>query len=546
MRSNYKKLGSYIQQLSIKNKDLEVSNLLGVSITKEFIPSIANIVGTDMSKYKIVQKGQFAYGPVTSRNGDKISVALLEDENAIVSTSYTVFEIIDENELLPEYLMMWFRREEFDRYARYMSHGSTREVFGWDEMCDVELPIPSIDKQREIVAEYYAITNRIKLNEQLNQRLEETAQAIYKEWFVDFEFPCLPENYKFSGADKPNDFNSIMTYKRVGGLPVPSDKSWFVYVLLCQPSSNDEEENYTFYKGITNDLYRRFYEHYKGVGAKYTKVHKPIKVIHWEEFDSQEEAAKREKELKSGYGRTWLQRQWTKYNSGLSALECKIKNGSGLPAPKHQLRMAGEMVWCEELEKEIPKGWDSKSVYSIASFINGASFKSEQFSSDNIGLPIIKIAELKKGITDQTNFTKEIQKDKYEIDNGSILYSWSGTPDTSLEVFKWYRGKAWLNQHIFKIEVSKYQNKYFVYYTLRNLKTTLVKLAEGKQTTGLGHITVSDLKELQLAYPNNDYMEQLTKALSAIYNFHSSLTIQIIKMSSLKEILLSKMATVEE
>ena len=117
----------------------------------------------------------------------KYLVALLEEDEAIVSTSYTVFEVIDEKKLLPEYLMMWFRRAEFDRYARYMSHGSTREAFGWNEMCDVELPVPSIEKQREIVKEYKSITDRIKLNEQLNQKLEETAQAIYKEWFVDFE-----------------------------------------------------------------------------------------------------------------------------------------------------------------------------------------------------------------------------------------------------------------------------------------------------------------------------------------------------------------------
>jgi len=187
MKSNYKKLGQYIQQVSIKNSDLKVTNLLGVSITKEFIPSIANTIGTDMSKYKVVKKGQFTYGAITSRNGDKISIALLEEDEAIVSTSYTVFEVIDEKKLLPEYLMMWFRRAEFDRYARYMSHGSTREAFGWDEMCDVELPVPSIEKQREIVKEYKSITDRIKLNEQLNQKLEETAQAIYKEWFVDFE-----------------------------------------------------------------------------------------------------------------------------------------------------------------------------------------------------------------------------------------------------------------------------------------------------------------------------------------------------------------------
>ncbi|MCG3717701.1 restriction endonuclease subunit S [Aliarcobacter butzleri] len=202
MKSNYKKLGQFIQQVSIKNSDLKVDNLLGVSITKKFIPSIANIIGTDMSTYKIVKKGQFTYGSITSRNGDKISIALLQDEEAIVSTSYTVFEIIDTNKLIPEYLMMWFRRPEFDRYARYMSHGSTREAFGWEEMCDVELPVPTLEKQKKIIKEYHTIIDRIKLNEQLNQKLEDTAQSIYKEWFVNFEFP--DENgklYKSNGGE---------------------------------------------------------------------------------------------------------------------------------------------------------------------------------------------------------------------------------------------------------------------------------------------------------------------------------------------------------
>ena len=193
MKSGYKKLGPYIQEVSVKNNDLSVELLLGVSITKEFIPSIANTVGTDMSKYKIVRKNQFAYGPVTSRNGDKISVALLSENESIISTSYTVFEIIDTNQLLPEYLMMWFRRPEFDRYARYMSHGSVRELFSWEEMCEVELPIPHIDKQREIVKEYNTIARRISLNEELNRKLEETAQAVYRQWFVDFEFPISKE-----------------------------------------------------------------------------------------------------------------------------------------------------------------------------------------------------------------------------------------------------------------------------------------------------------------------------------------------------------------
>jgi type I restriction enzyme S subunit len=188
MPSNYKKLGDYIQPVNNRNKDLVAIPLLGVSIRKVLMPSIANIIGTDMSTYKLISKNQFAYGPVTSRNGDKISIALLEDhENAMISQAYTVFEVIDENELLPEYLMMWFRRPEFDRYARFKSHGSAREIFGWDEMCDTELPIPSLEKQQEIVREYNITQNRITLNNQLITKLEETAQVIYKQWFVDFD-----------------------------------------------------------------------------------------------------------------------------------------------------------------------------------------------------------------------------------------------------------------------------------------------------------------------------------------------------------------------
>lgn len=189
MNSNkdYKLLGEYIEVVDIRNKDLAITNLLGVSITKKFITSIANIVGTDLSSYKIVRSGQFAYGPVTSRNGEKISIALLDDEDCIISSSYTVFQVIDKEALDPEYLMLWFSRPEFDRYARYKSHGSVREIFGWDELCQVELPIPSIDEQREIVKAYKAITDRIALKQKINDNLEATAFALYKSFFVDFE-----------------------------------------------------------------------------------------------------------------------------------------------------------------------------------------------------------------------------------------------------------------------------------------------------------------------------------------------------------------------
>ena len=172
MKSNYKQLGQFIRQVDVRNSEGKEENLLGVSVQKKFIPSIANTVGTDFKKYKVVKKGQFTYIPDTSRRGDKIGIALLEDyEEGLVSNVYTVFEIIDEKQLIPEYLMLWFSRPEFDRYARFKSHGSVREVMDWDEMCKVEFPVPPYEKQKEIVDGYKAITERIALKQKINDNL---------------------------------------------------------------------------------------------------------------------------------------------------------------------------------------------------------------------------------------------------------------------------------------------------------------------------------------------------------------------------------------
>lgn len=202
MKSNYKRLGNYIARCDEFNDGMMVTELLGISNNKYFQKSHTNTIGIDLSTYRIVRDRQFAFNRATTRNGDKISIALRDGADCIVSPSYRIFKVKDEKALNSEYLMMWFRRPEFDRYARFKSHGSAHEFFDWEEMCEVELPIPHIDKQREIVKEYNAIVNRIKLNEQLCQKLEETAQAIYKQWFVDFEFP--DENgkpYKSNGGE---------------------------------------------------------------------------------------------------------------------------------------------------------------------------------------------------------------------------------------------------------------------------------------------------------------------------------------------------------
>ena len=222
MEKEYKILGNYIRLVDERNRDLAVTKLLGVSISKKFIPSIANIVGTDLSNYKIVRTGQFAYGPVTSRNGEKISIAYLDEEDCIISSSYTVFEVENKEELDPEYLMLWFSRPEFDRYARYKSHGSVREIFDWNELCMVELPVPDIEKQRNIVKAYKTITDRIALKQKINDNLEAAAQAIYKKMFVDdVDSANLPDGWKIialenvaelsAGGDRPAVYSDYPT-----------------------------------------------------------------------------------------------------------------------------------------------------------------------------------------------------------------------------------------------------------------------------------------------------------------------------------------------
>jgi type I restriction enzyme S subunit len=212
MKSSYRKIGEYIQLVDERNKGLQIQQLLGLSISKKFIPSVANIIGTDMENYKIIRKNQFACSTMQVRRDKKMPVALLQEvDEAIISQAYPVFEVKDRSELLPEYLMMWFTRYEFDREACFNAVGGVRGSLEWEDFCDMQLPIPSITKQREIVKEYNVIQNRIALNQQLIKKLEETAQAIYKQWFVDFEFP--DENgkpYKSnSGAMVESEFGVV-------------------------------------------------------------------------------------------------------------------------------------------------------------------------------------------------------------------------------------------------------------------------------------------------------------------------------------------------
>lgn len=203
MKSNHKKLGNFIREANERNSSLKTNTLLGVNIDKFFMPSVANIVGTDMTNYKVVRKGQFACNRMHVGRDYRLPVALAKRlDDFIVSPAYDVFEIEDEKELLSEYLMMWFSRKEFDRNAWFYTDADVRGGLPWKSLCDMQIPVPSIHKQQEIVKEFHAVTNRISLNNQLIKKLEETAQVIYKQWFVDFEFPDRTGRpYKSSGGD---------------------------------------------------------------------------------------------------------------------------------------------------------------------------------------------------------------------------------------------------------------------------------------------------------------------------------------------------------
>ena len=188
MKSNYDVLGKHIRLIDIRNRESITDKVLGINIEKFFMPSVANVIGTDLSKYKLITKGKFSCNPMHVGRDERLPVALYdEEEPAIVSPAYFMFEIIDNNILDEHFLMMWFRRPEFDRICWFHTDGSVRGGITWEDICRLEFPLPSIEKQREIVSNYKAITDRIALKQKINDNLEATIKTVFKSWFLDFD-----------------------------------------------------------------------------------------------------------------------------------------------------------------------------------------------------------------------------------------------------------------------------------------------------------------------------------------------------------------------
>ena len=205
---SYKRIGNYIHLVDNRNKDLAVTNLLGINITKNFMPSVANTSESDLSKYKIIQKGQFAYSAMQVGRDETIRLALYAEENpAIISPAYLVIEVNDENELLPEYMMMWFQRPESDRYGWFISDSSVRASLEWERFCEIKIPIPDIDEQRKFVALYNGLLTNQKTYENSLTDLQLICDT-YIENLIKTENPKVLGDY-IERTEEKNSDNSI-------------------------------------------------------------------------------------------------------------------------------------------------------------------------------------------------------------------------------------------------------------------------------------------------------------------------------------------------
>ncbi len=374
MSKQFNRIGNYISVIDNRNSNGEIDKLMGISIGKCYIPSVANVIGTDLKNYKVIRRGQFACSLMQVSRDQRIPIAMYSDETpAIMSPAYVMFEVNKSDEILPEYMELWFRRAEFDREASFYAVGGVRGSLDWEDFCNMKLPVPSIDEQRKIVHGYQVITERVELLLKINKALEHIGLELFKNSFIN----------------KKDELQSV-------------------------------------------------------------------------------------------------------------------------------------------------------SLYSLAEYVNGTSFSEEEYSND--GLPIIKIAELKDGITYATQYFIGEKPEKYYIKNGDVLFSWSGNPETSIDAFIWTHGDGILNQHAFKMGCTFGQA--FTYFLLKYCKPEFVKAAHGKQTTGLGHITITDLQRLAIPF-STSFAIKFNDQAQEIYDYLYHNLLEINALKKIKQNMLKNMGRIE-
>lgn len=267
MKSNYDILGNHIRLIDTRNRESITDRVLGINIDKFFMPSVANVIGTDLSKYKLITKGKFACNPMHVGRDERLPVALYdEEEPAIVSPAYFMFEVVDNSILNEDYLMMWFRRPEFDRICWLHTDGSVRGGITWDDICRLELPIPPIEKQLEIVNSYKAVTERIALKQKINDNLRASASIMFfnkiryvqcSECCRETEIGTYPIDWTLSALGDVLD----TIIDRRGLTPTKLGSEWSnegIIALSAKSVKNHELVNLDIANHVDNDLYNRW------------------------------------------------------------------------------------------------------------------------------------------------------------------------------------------------------------------------------------------------------------------------------------------------
>ncbi len=390
---------------------------LGLQTVKNYrVPprSVAvSCIGSDMGKVVLVAK--------ESVTNQQINTIVVNEK--LFNAEYIYYELSQ-------------RQEELKSIAG----GSATPILNKGHFSNISIRLPDKQTQDVIVDVLRSLDDKIDLNRQTNQTLEQIAQAIFKSWFVDFD----PVRAKIAAREA-----------------------------FIQQHPKVTEEAIRAAAGTEGDTLAH-------AGAKACELAAICAI--------------------SG-----------KTEDQLNELDDETLK---------QLKAAAALFPDTLVESEasvIPEGWNEIALYDTAEYINGGAFKASDFSSDGSGLPIIKIAELKQGIYGGTKYTNKEVNEKHLIKNDDVLYSWSGSPETSLEVFKWFGGKGWLNQHIFKLNFESEQQKCFTYFMLKHMKPVLIATAQQKQTTGLGHVTVADMKRIKVTYPDENLLRGFKQYISPLY-----------------------------
>jgi len=466
---------------------------------------------------------------------------------------------------------MWFRRPEFDRYARFMSHGSARETFDWDEMLEVELPIPSIEKQNEIVKEYNVIVNRIKLNEQLNKKLEETAQAIYKHWFVDFEFPvnspplegCPQDGVVESTTQKSKNRNT-KTYKSLPYNPKLKDRA-----KALRKAGNLAEV--LFWQQVHKGKFKGFdFDRQKIIGNYIVdfycaNVNVVVEIDGSSHDNKQEYDAKRDEYLESlGLTVIHITDVDVKNNLGFTmnalnnhpAFQQSKNDHPAFQAPLQRRgslgykSSGGNMVYNVELDKEIPVGWDFLPISNYITINSGFAFKSKWWTSS--GLPVIKIGSIQGNSINEEKLeyvfeNNAFRRENYRVKKGDIVLAMTGFTMGKIGLIPDYLPEFYINQRVgfFRLGDSNYYKTGYLFCTLTSeqFQNEIWSFGGDSQQFNVSNNQVGSIKVLQSN--NRDLIEAFNIGTEEIFErmiiSHKS-NKSLFKM---KDLLLSKMSKVE-